>query len=435
MNKLFSTRYLLIILLISFSLIIRTYRLSDIPVNFTGDEVEQYNQLLLIKQDNSSPLDICFAGHHACLFSYIYQYFVKIFSQIIFGLRLPQAIIGTWSVYLFFLIIESKFGLTTALLSGFLFSTSYWHLNFSRSVWSNMLVVLLFLQGYFLINSPKNNTNKLSFSAIFSLAVTYFFLMVGHPSGYVVAMILFVFTLIQTIQKKNRAFKISLISLFLSLIILFPYILNIIKNQNRFFSRFISVSAIRIAPSSPDLKLGGIKPKIIAIARGVLFASPFFTGNPENSRYLDESAGPLALSSRILFYLGLIISLLNKTNFFWLSGLFAACLLSLLYVLPPNYARLIFLLPVYYYFIAVAINQLLNYKNHFVRLLFIITLVFMGLNSFIFYFRWISKEITLFHRQPAISVSEISSFTEFSEDIIQNTSIPATVYQYQNRNQ
>lgn len=121
MNKLFSTRYLLIILLISFSLIIRTYRLSDIPNNFTGDEVEQYNQLLLIKQNNSSPLDICFAGHHACLFSYIYQYFVKIFSQIIFGLRLPQAIIGTWSVYLFFLIIESKFGLATALLSGFLF--------------------------------------------------------------------------------------------------------------------------------------------------------------------------------------------------------------------------------------------------------------------------------------------------------------------------
>jgi len=423
-------RKLAIIAFFVFSFVIRVFNLGKIPANFTGDEVEQYNQVLMVKNEDLGAMDLCFANHHACFFSKLYFVSLTIFKNISFSLRLPQALLSFASVVLFYLIVKKRFGFWPGILSSFLFSTSLWHLNFTRSVWSNIWAVFLFLLGYYLID---NFSSKGSRFPILILIFVFWLLLLGYPAGYLVAIFLLGFSFFKRpFNKKGMGvvFLLFLAGLMFSL----PYFLNAWEEKELFLRRFQRTSYLKTKSEYPDaLKLERseeiFKYQARVIARGVWLVLPTRSYNMETDRYYDEAIGLINLFSRLFYFLGLGIFLFKpKKDFFWAGVLISGGIFSFLSVFPPNPARIIFLLPVYYFFIAKSLNWLwFKMKSDNLKKGLLIMFLLAGGCNLYHYFTWIGDRETLDSRQPAIKVEDLFLFSKLSEDKILKGGFPVSV--------
>ena len=181
-------RILLVIIFI-IGILLRFYRLGDVPFGFHRDEAFLgYNAYSILQtgadmSGNFLPLHLKSFLFSPALYSYFSIPFIKIFDLSVFSVRFASAFFGSLTVVIsYFLVCEliriSKIRIKTntlGLFSAFLLAISPWHINLSRTATENTIVVFfisLAILMYFLY--LKNNKFNLLLLSFFCFFVTLF---------------------------------------------------------------------------------------------------------------------------------------------------------------------------------------------------------------------------------------------------------------------
>jgi 4-amino-4-deoxy-L-arabinose transferase-like glycosyltransferase len=176
MAKIFSKTTLILLLIIGFSLFLRIYKISVIPVSLFGDEMDVgYHAYSILKtgkdyQGNFMPIHFhSLAEWRTPLYLYAAVPTVKLFGITSLGVRLPAVIfgvLGIWGMYL--LVNEIIKNNKIALISSLILAISPWHLQYSRAGFEvTMLLTFLIFGLYFFFRSLANDGKNLWLSVLF----------------------------------------------------------------------------------------------------------------------------------------------------------------------------------------------------------------------------------------------------------------------------
>ncbi len=169
-------KYLILICIVILAFLLRFWNLGEIPISPDWDEASLgYNAYSILNTGKDEfgekfPLILrSFGDYKPALYAYLIIPFIVLFDLTIFSVRLPSVILGTFSIFISYLLIKELFrSEKIALLTTLLFAISPWHIQFSRVAFEanlgltlNLLAILLFIKGL-------SNKWFLIFSALFA---------------------------------------------------------------------------------------------------------------------------------------------------------------------------------------------------------------------------------------------------------------------------
>lgn len=203
------------ILLVAF--LLRILFLSRFPAGFTPDEAsfgfDAYSILKTGKDQwgTSFPLILkSFGDFKSPLYSYLSIPFVFLFGLTRFAVRLPNALLGTASVYIVFLLTKELFPKKkiAAYISSFLFAVSPWHIMMSRGAFeANLTTFFLPLGIYLFFRGLKSKKYFIWSFLVFGLNLfTY------HSAKFVTPIIVFLLLILffKNLNKKQKELKIGI---------------------------------------------------------------------------------------------------------------------------------------------------------------------------------------------------------------------------------
>lgn len=240
-----------ILLIFLLALFLRVYDLSNLPTGLHGDEASiGYNAYSLLKtaRDQNGhflPLvidqfgDFRPAGYH-----YLAIPFVATLGLNEQAVRLPGAIFGALTIFVFYLLILELFqNKKVAMAGSFLLTITPWHINISRATSESIVAAFFIILGtyLFLKGIKKQKISLLLFSFIFLSYFTSF--LFYHAARFFVPAFLIVFIpILFTIFKVERQKKIHIL-IFASVLVVSLILLMIL---GRGASRPINISILNI---------------------------------------------------------------------------------------------------------------------------------------------------------------------------------------------
>lgn len=172
-----------LILILIMSLVVRIFKVGEIPPSLYTDEINQgYNAYSILQTGHDEhgqflPLSLrSFGDYKPPLPTYLMIPFIKIFGLTELAVRLPQVILGVISVVLMFYSVKLFWPAQRrlALLAAFIAAVSPWHILESRSAMLVMVsLVTLQLAVYFFLKSIRNIKFSLIWSAVFFALSVY----------------------------------------------------------------------------------------------------------------------------------------------------------------------------------------------------------------------------------------------------------------------
>lgn len=165
---------LLFWLILALAAFLRLFKLGEVPSGINQDEAyTAYEALSLLTHGtdswgNSFPLYfISWGSGSSILYSYLSIPFILLFGTETWIIRLPQALLGVLSCYVFYRLLRILFNRNQALLGFFLSAVIPWHIMLSRWGLDANIAPFFILTGlYFFLRSNKKPTYLL-LSAIF----------------------------------------------------------------------------------------------------------------------------------------------------------------------------------------------------------------------------------------------------------------------------
>ncbi len=197
--------------IVALALLLRVYRLAEVPVGFHGDEASiGYNAYSLLKtgkdqNNNVLPLAIDqFGDFRPAGYHYLTIPFVAVFGLTELAVRLPSALLGGLSVVPFALLLYQLFKRQQlVLLGGLLLAISPWHIALSRATSESVVALFLVLWGaYFFVRFGKNLKNL--WYAGFFFFLSFFFY---HSARLFVPLLVLVYTLLRFFEAKSDVQK------------------------------------------------------------------------------------------------------------------------------------------------------------------------------------------------------------------------------------
>ncbi|MDP1721726.1 MAG: glycosyltransferase family 39 protein [Candidatus Gottesmanbacteria bacterium] len=138
---------------------LRFYKLGIVPTSLNADEVAiGYNAYSILKTGKDEygkkfPLLFqSFDDFKMPVYIYLTVPSIAMFGLNDFSVRLPSAVLGTVTVYLTYVLVESLFASASiGLIASFLLAISPWHLQFSRSAYEANIAVFFTVFGIMLL--------------------------------------------------------------------------------------------------------------------------------------------------------------------------------------------------------------------------------------------------------------------------------------------
>jgi len=311
--------YFFLILIIATGAVFRLYNLQSNPIALNQDEaINGYDAYSIANTGRDhhgawqpQPMLESFGDWTSPLITYITVPFVKIFGLNVWSVRLPVAILGTISIYLFYILamqlFESK---KLALFGAFIWAISPWAISLSRwAIPPSIVPFFLLLFLVLLFDALKSNKSTLKTIRKFVLVgvaaglLTYTYptmkLFVPLFLGTICLLFLFFF---------RKKFKGLFIAGFTCLLFIAPIFILTFSDPGKYNSRY---SVTSLAASGENIFFG-------FILRYIEYFLPTFAfgyGDPNNMHKVPGfSSIPDFLS--IFFYMGLFIVLykLYKTR-------------------------------------------------------------------------------------------------------------------------
>jgi len=429
----------LIILILVFALIIRSYSLLRSPPSLFSDEVDAayqahvFNQCGTDYQGNKLPIHFhSFSDNRTSAYIYSIALVQKFTGPTPASARIPSIIFGTLSILALYLFVKAKYNPKIALISAFLLSLSPWAIHYSRTGFEVSGMILFYLLGLYFFEIFKHNHKSkfLSLSAICFVVTPYF---------YSTAKLFILFTgLVLAILNHKlilnlKSLKKNLLFLLPALLISIPLIISTLNGESGYRFSYISIFTDPTIPQQVDslrLKIAhtrfpdqvGLQPNFsdkLFINKYVLtlkkftnnylasFSSSFlFIKGDDNLRH--------SATHGVLYFLDLIFI------FFGLKEIFKSKsrdLLILLLLSPIPFAltrdstsahatRLILMLPFLVIFISLGVSKLL--KKTLLSLLFFFLYL---LSFFSFYHQYLNiypqESAAFWHKNIAQTVSKV----------------------------
>lgn len=230
--------------------ILRVWSLDQFPAGINADEAAiGYNAWSLLqtgKDEHGASWPLVFRSfddYKPPVYFYLVMPFVKFFGLSTWSVRLPSALLGIASVYLFYLIIKylfpqrsSNYELST--IAALIMATSPWHLQYSRGGWevnAALFFILLGVYGFF--KSFENK--KYLYLFVIALAISLY----TYHSARLISPIL-ALTLIIIYWRDLEISKSNLKKIFnpiiLGVVVCLPLIFQMLSKEGQ--SRFTGVS-------------------------------------------------------------------------------------------------------------------------------------------------------------------------------------------------
>lgn len=221
--------YILLVLTIILSFLIRTFQLSDRPIGFTWDEAalgyNAYSLLQTGKDEHGIPLPIIFKSfgdYKPGLYIYLSVPLISLFGLNEMSTRLASAIMGTVSVAGVFLLSRSlRLSTKTSLFASIALAVMPWAIHFSRGAWESNCAVALTVLGSTLFLRKKYFVSAVLFGLTFW--------MYQNAKVFTPVILLTLLTLdIKSIYLKRMVLP-ALVLIFM----LFPVLINIANESGR----------------------------------------------------------------------------------------------------------------------------------------------------------------------------------------------------------
>lgn len=249
MIKKIKLHQILLVLVLLLAVATRLFNLDKYPAGLNADEAAiGYNAYSLIETGMdehgvSWPLVFrSFDDYKPALYFYIVIPFIKVLGLTVNAVRLPSAILGVFSVWFLYLIIDRIFkNKTIAFLSALVLATSPWHLHFSRGGWEvNASATFLLLTIYlFLLGLKKPRFYLLAVLPFVASMYTYHSMRIIAPLLAIFFIILY-WQDISSAFKQKKARKYLLGSVSLMILLALPLVWQMFGSQGQ--SRFSGVS-------------------------------------------------------------------------------------------------------------------------------------------------------------------------------------------------
>lgn len=287
------------------------------------------------------------------------------------------ALINSFSVAFFFLIVRRFYGLSIALISSTLFALSPWAILYSRKIWMQDLLIPFFLIVFYSVH--KLILDKKS---IYWLPYTFasLILIQLHQASLIFVAILTLF-LLRTVKLN---FKYIFWGIIIGLLPLFPYAIYQFNNACPDCQSFFEARN-RLSPKfSPEVFLRPLQ----ILNQG---SFRFIMGNDtltfsQNFPFIDLIR-KISYLEYILLPIGVLLFIKRFKTFRFFA--FAAIFLSLLYFIlrfEPFMHYYIIILPLLFLFLGVALNFFILNKNLILKNLGFSVLLSLILVSFLFNF-------------------------------------------------
>lgn len=263
---LYKWELLLVVILIIGSLV-RLVALGQIPNGLNVDEASSgYDGYSIMKYGidrggNSYPVYLyAWGSGQSVLYSYLMIPVLAVTGLTEYGIRLPMAIIGIISLYVFYYLFKTIFeNKKIALVGTFFFAICPWHIMKSRwGMECNLFPDLILLGTLFLILGIKKKKISLQLLAFVIFSISSY----SYGTSYLFLPVFILGTIVYLIHKKELTLKRALLLLLVMLVLCVPIILYIIINT-------FNLEQFKI--------LGITIPKLVANRQEV--ATTIFSGN------------------------------------------------------------------------------------------------------------------------------------------------------------
>jgi len=343
-------------LLFVFSLVLRIYRINEIPTGVWFDEAQNGNELINMVGSNSLPVFIPRITQMPALFFYFADFLTKIFGMNIFSLRLVSILLGTFNVMAFYFLARHIFkDYRIALAASIMLAASEWHMDFSRVAFLGMQTV--FLETVFFYFYLKMTEDEKIINPVMA-GITMGINLYTFSAAYFVPFIVALYSIVLLFKNFKSFMKIYLINILLTVIIAFVValpLLNYAKNNlNDFTQRARDVSI------SNDLKKSNnLLPLISNIEKHFLM---FNYEGDYNGRHNLSKAPMLDNISGVLLVAGFLAAVFNPEYYLYLLWFLVMLLPGIMTnsIEAPQAYRTIAIIPAVYLLIAIAFSQIKN---------------------------------------------------------------------------
>ncbi len=397
------------------ALAVRLVFLDQVPTNVMPDEADNMVDVYHILAGTGPGLIGLDWTQLPALNVHLMALLVRVFGLSVVGMRMAVVITSTLALLPFYLLARRVVEPIPALLSTLMFATSLWYLNFSRTAWSNVHVVLFgLLATYLLVEALDRRRWYLYCLAGAGLGLTLY----GYYAGRALVAALLVYLpfgllLIHREQRRNVLAGLALM-LVVATLLFCPEWAKLLEDWGYSNRRVESVSIFH----QQQPYLGEADPARLVLLqvdrtlRGfvLLDADEFHT-----PRYTPSDSPPVDYATGALYVAGLLLGLLQlPETLLWYLLLFVPLLLTqVLSVGTPDTGRAIVVVPAIYIFVAVTLQTGWRLASGR-RLGLVAVAVALAISTFNlwWYFDWARSPETALARQPAVEYAEFERWQD-----------------------
>ena len=373
------------IIIIVFSLFIYIYKTTSFPPSLFSDEADANYQAFVFNNrgtdyfGNKFPIHFhSYSDWRTSLYIYSIAMVQKFVGHVDFAARLPSAIFGSFSVFVFYLILKNLFkNQTWSIIGSFLFSITPWLFHYSRIGFEATGMLLFLLLGfYFWIKFINQKKDKFVILSEISFITTLYFYSTAKLFLFFIAITLLVLWFKTII---NTSLKTKMILLLIGIITLFPFLSDTLKGRSGYRFSYINIFSDPTVSKTVDYlryedsvmvsgQQIGLKPMLISkishnkIAQWLeMFVKNYFSAfsteflflkGDGNLRQGIETAGNLLFPDLLLIIIGISSIFIKKSSNhkFYLFFLISLICAPIPFALTrdsafPHATRLILMLP------------------------------------------------------------------------------------------
>lgn len=405
---------LILILVILLGFFLRFYNLSSIPPGIHGDEAEfgiRQQQIIAEKNTNFFTLYDPYSLFNYSILSYWMQgIFQEFFGKNVFGIRFSSALAGSLSIVAFLFLTKQFFSnKLTQLLLTLAFTTSHWHIAYSRMAINNSWTPLFTICALGMLYKGFQTEKK------------RFYLLAGLIGGLslyfaqanrVILVVFILWGIVHLLRREKRRviiIKGLLTSLAAAFFVFLPLGLFYLNNPGAFSSRIETVSIFNNLPEYYTRYQ-------VENVFGILFwqfintLKVFNFGGDIGFYFYGYQGGLLAPIAGILAVAGLLICLLQikkESNLLLLIWFFAIIILGgTITIDAPSSQRILGVIPVLFLFTGLACEKILKLRLPYLKTILVILFLLNSLWDYKIYFiNYLNTQAGWAQREPATQIS------------------------------
>lgn len=399
--------------IMAFALAVRLVWLDRIPTNVMPDEADNMSDVYHILAGTGPGLIGLDWTQLPALNVHLMALVVRIFGVSVVGMRMAAVLTSTLALVPFYFLARRVAKPGPSLLATLLFATSLWYLNFSRTAWSNVHVVLFgLLVIWLLLEALDRQKRYLYVLAGVALALTLY----GYYAGRAVAVALLLYLpvgLLTDRQEWRSKLGGYLLMLAVAAALFLPQAGLMLANPQASNTRVDAVYIFNQA--QPYLGVTDSVQLVLhqteRVVRGFLLLDGSVFNTP---RYTPAGVPPVDYVTGVLYVAGLFLALaVFREVFLWYLvlavSLFATQVLT---IATPDTGRAIVVGPILYLFVAVTLDSLGGLLHRRLpQALLVLALVLSAYNLW-WYFDWAQRPETAQARQPAVEYQEFERWQQ-----------------------